>query len=187
MLVSDDDEVALRSKGRPLGPSPGAQSPERGFSVYSLAYRFVGYSFPKRLGDLCGLMDGLRKRVPTASGLPHAMQDDGQFASHGDDGALLAALASGCSQLQTPAAQLRVWSEAPQHVLRCLHQQASEVDVAGLGYAMLRVRVSGLALARTQTEKSARLATVADLVLAVQGEHIGCGDHRPEPGHGAQP
>src|ERR1700690_3316285 len=136
MLVSDDDEVALLSKVRPLGPSPGAQSPERGFRCNTLAKRFPIGSFLERELGHAEFTAGLRKRPPALSALPDAMQDDGQFARDRDDGALLAALACGCGQLQTPAAQFGVWPKAAQHVLRSLHQQAAQVDVAGLGYAL---------------------------------------------------
>src|ERR1035437_1361739 len=100
MLVSDDDEVALLSERRPLGPSPRAQSPELGFAVTSPANGFRIHSLLEvELRHAYWLTDGLRKRLPDVSGLPHAMQDDGQLAGHRDDGALLAALASGRGQV----------------------------------------------------------------------------------------
>ena len=43
---------------------------------------------------------------------PHAVQHDSQFASHRYDGAFLASLASARGQLQAPAAQCRVGTEA---------------------------------------------------------------------------
>jgi hypothetical protein len=46
LLVSDDDEVALLSKGRPVGPRPGSQSPEHefGYALWQEDRFLVGFA-----------------------------------------------------------------------------------------------------------------------------------------------
>ena len=98
LLVSDDDEVALLSKGRPVGPRPGSQSPEREFG-YALWQKIISLLFLRvRLGH-AGTLAGvvvfrLCKGLPAVAGLPDSMQDHGQFTGYGYDGSLLAALAA---------------------------------------------------------------------------------------------
>jgi len=67
-----------------------------------------------------------------------------------------------------------------------LHQQTAQIDVACFRYSMLRVRVSGLALSRTQAEERACLAAVLDRIGAVEREHVGCGDQWSDAGNSAQ-
>jgi len=130
----------------------------------------------------CGLRLGERREVlPVA---PHAVQQDGQFAGHRDDGSLFAALAAGRGQLQAPAAQGRVGAEAAQDILRRLHQQAAQVRVAGLGDAPLRVGFARLALAGTQAQEGA-CGAVAGRIGPIKRENIGGGYDRSYSGCGA--
>jgi hypothetical protein len=96
--VSDDDEGALLSKGRPLGPRPGSQSPERefGYALWQKVYLLVVWQVRLGHADIVagGVVSRLRIGLPAVSGLPHSMQDDGQFAGDGYDGSFLSALAA---------------------------------------------------------------------------------------------
>ena len=70
-------------------------------------------------------------------------------------------------------------------VLRRLHQQTTQVDVAGPGNAHLRIAVSRLALSGAQPQECARRA-VGSAIGAAQREHIGRGHHWPHARHRAQ-
>jgi len=110
------------------------------------------------LGHCCGR---LRKSLKRFAAAPHAVQDDGQFAGHGDEGAFLTPFASTGSQLEAPTAQCRVGTEAAQDILCRLHQQAAQVGVAGFRDASLGVGLPRLALPRAKTKERPRLAVVA--------------------------
>ncbi len=51
------------------------------------------------------------------------MQEDGQFASNGDDGSFLGRFATALSESEAVAAQVAVLSEGPEDVLRALHEE----------------------------------------------------------------
>src|SRR5216683_5964514 len=52
-------------------------------------------------------------------------------------------------------------------------QQASQVDVAGLGDAELRISISRLTASRSETEIAPDIATLLEALLASQGQHEG--------------
>ena len=84
------------------------------------------------VGCRSGLRPGrLWKGREALAAAQHAVQDDGQFAGHGDDGSLASAL----GQLQAPSAQVRIGAETAQDVLGRLHQQTAEIGIAGAGDA----------------------------------------------------
>ena len=76
------------------------------------------------------------------------VQEDGEFARDGDDGALLAALAAGRGVLQSPTSQIGVRSSEAEDVLRAVDQQLAQVAIAGLRDAQLRRALAGLSLPR---------------------------------------
>jgi hypothetical protein len=53
-----------------------------------------------------------------------------------------------------------------EDVVGTLDQQASEISVAGLGDAELRVSISGLAASRSQAEVAANITTPLEALLA---------------------
>ena len=61
---------------------------------------------------------------------------------------------------------------SPKHVIGALHQQATEVDVARLGDAELRISLSGLAAFRPQAEIAAHIATSLETFFASQSQDI---------------
>jgi hypothetical protein len=63
-----------------------------------------------------------------------------------------------------------VWSE---NMVGAFDQQRTQVDVAGLGDAELRVAVPGLAASRPQAEITAHIATSLEAFLAAQRQNIG--------------
>ena len=61
-----------------------------------------------------------------------------------------------------------------EDVVGTLDQQTSEISVAGLGDAELRVPISGLAAFRSQAEVAANIATLLEAFLAAQGQDECC-------------
>jgi hypothetical protein len=57
-----------------------------------------------------------------------------------------------------------------EDVVGTLDQQTSEIGVAGLGDAELRIPITGLAASRSQTEVAADIATLLEAFLATQGQ-----------------
>ncbi len=85
---------------------------------------------------------------------PDAMKQDCKLACDGNDGSITGLLASARSQMQAPLSQRRVFSTRTEDMVGALDQQRSQVDVASLGDAELRVAVPGLAASRPQAEDS---------------------------------
>ena len=56
----------------------------------------------------------------------------------------------------------------PEDVVGALDQQTSEIGVAGLGDAKLRIPITGLAASRSQTKVAANIATLLEAFLAAQ-------------------
>ena len=56
-----------------------------------------------------------------------------------------------------------------------LDQQTSEIGVAGMGDAKLRIMVSGLTSTRSQTQIATDIATSSEPFLAAEGQHEGQG------------
>ena len=61
---------------------------------------------------------------------------------------------------------------SPEHVIGTLHQQATEVDIARLGDAELRISLSGLVAFRPQAEIAAHIATSLETFFASQSQDI---------------
>ena len=107
---------------------------------------------------------------------PHAIEDDSQFASHGDEGSFFGAFGAIPGQAQSPAGQCRVWAEAAEYVMRRLHQETAQVDVAGFRNTQLRVGVTGLALAGPETQERACGAWGVDGVGSIKRQHVRSSD-----------
>jgi hypothetical protein len=58
-------------------------------------------------------------------------------------------------------------------MVAALNQQGSQIDVAGLGDAELRIAVSGLAASRPQAEIAAHVPTSLEALLVAQRQDIG--------------
>jgi len=76
------------------------------------------------------------------------MKQHGQLASYCDDGLTLGLLTTSGGQVQTPLSQRRVSSVRSEDMVGALDQQTSEVCVAGMSDAKLRIMVSGLTSTR---------------------------------------
>ena len=79
---------------------------------------------------------------------PEMMEQHGQLARYCDDGLTLGLLPTSGGQVQTPLSQRRVSAMRSQDVVGALDQQTSEICVAGMGDAKLRIMVSGLTSTR---------------------------------------
>ncbi len=164
---SDTDELGLQSKARPVTAQPlnSVTQTRDGFADSNALLpswlRFSNYLCAWLGGGLGHYSGRLSKSLERFAAAPHAVQDDGQFAGHGDEGSFLTPFASTGSQLEAPTTQCRVGTEAAQDILGPLHQQTAQVGVAGFRDASLGVGLARLALPRTKTEERPRLAVVA--------------------------
>src|ERR1019366_10018054 len=61
----------------------------------------------------------------------------------------------------------------PENMVGALDQQTTQIDVAGLGDAELRVAVPGLTASRPQAEITAHIATSLEAFLTAQRQDIG--------------
>ena len=77
------------------------------------------------------------------------MEQDGQLACYRNDRFTLRLLTTSGSQVQTLLSERRVSSMRSQDVVGALDQQTSEVRVAGMGDAKLRIMISGLTSTRS--------------------------------------
>jgi hypothetical protein len=77
------------------------------------------------------------------------MEQDGELACDSHNSSVLSLLASAFSQMEAPSTKRRVLSSWSQDVVGALDQETSEVDVAGLSNAELRVSISRLAPSRS--------------------------------------
>ena len=77
--------------------------------------------------------------------------------------------------MQAPLSKRRVSPMWSKDVVGTLDQETSEVGIAGLCYAKLRIVVSGLAAFRLETEITPYIAALLEPLLAAQGEHEGEG------------
>jgi hypothetical protein len=60
-----------------------------------------------------------------------------------------------------------------EHMVGTLDQQSTQVDVASLGDAELRVAIPGLTASWPQTEVAADIATSLEAFLAAQRQNVG--------------
>lgn len=67
------------------------------------------------------------------------MHQYGKFAGDGDDGSFLCVGSSSCGDGKAVAAQIAVWTERTQHVMRAVDQKASQVLIAFLRDPLLRI------------------------------------------------
>jgi len=84
----------------------------------------------------------------------HILAADCQLAATATIARFLAALAA-VAAVSIPSGVAPNRTESAEDVLRRLHQQTGADNCRGLGNAPLRVRVAGLALARTQAQEGA--------------------------------
>src|SRR5271163_1042305 len=103
------------------------------------------------------------------------MEQHGQFACYCNDGLTLGLLTTSGGQVPTPLSQRRVSSMRSQDVVGALDQQTSEIGVAGMGDAKLRIVVSGLTSTRSQTQVATHIATSSEPFLAAERQHEGQG------------
>ena len=67
-----------------------------------------------------------------------------------------------------------------EHMVGTLDQQSTQVDVAGLGNAELRVSIPGLTAFWAQTEVAADIATSLEAFLAAQRQDVSQGRELPD-------
>ena len=78
-----------------------------------------------------------------------------------------------CTQAKTPSTQGRVFSVRSDDVVGALDQQLSQIAVASLGDAELRITVSRLAAFRPQAEITTLISTSLEAFLLPERQHIG--------------
>ena len=106
---------------------------------------------------------------------PEVMKQHGEFAGHCDHGFTLRLLTTSGGQVQTPLSQRRVSAVRSKDVVGALDQQTSEIGVAGMGDAKLRIVVSGLTSPWTQAQVATDIATSSEPFLAAESQHEGQG------------
>jgi hypothetical protein len=79
------------------------------------------------------------------------MQQHGQLSSYSNDGPVSGLLASTRSQMQSPLPQAGVLSMSSEDMIGALDEQGSEIDIARLGDAELRISLTGLAAPRSES------------------------------------
>ena len=80
---------------------------------------------------------------------PETVKQHGKLAGNGNNGLALGLFSTSTSQMEPPLSQCRVSSVRSKDVVGTLDQQTSEICVAGVGDAKLRIMVSGLTSARS--------------------------------------
>src|SRR5277367_1307953 len=75
--------------------------------------------------------------------------------------------------MESPLSKRRVSSVRAEDMVGTLDQQASQVDVAGLGDAELRIAIARLTASGSETEIATNIATLLEAFLASQGQHEG--------------
>ena len=76
---------------------------------------------------------------------PEVMEQDSQLTGDGYDGLVLGLLAASGCEMKAPLSKRGVSTMWPQDVIGALDQQTSQIRVASLGDAELRVAFAGLA------------------------------------------
>ena len=99
---------------------------------------------------------------------PKVMQQNCQFAGHGHDGLVLRLFASPGCKMKSPLSQRRVSTMWSQNVVRALDQQTSQIRVASLGDAELRIAFTGLAAFRSQTKVATDVSTASESTLIAE-------------------
>ena len=90
---------------------------------------------------------------------PDAMQKNGQLACHSHHGCVFSPLAASSSEVKAPLSQRRVFSLWPKYMVRALDQKTSQIDVAGLGDAELRITIARLTASWSQPEIATHVPT----------------------------
>jgi len=103
------------------------------------------------------------------------VEQNGQLAGYGNNGFALSLLAASGSQMESPLSKRRVSSVQPQDMVGALDQQTSEVCVAGVSDAELRIMISGLTSPRSQAQVATHIATSSEPFLAAEGQNEGQG------------
>ena len=93
------------------------------------------------------------------------VKQDGELTRDSDDCTVARLLASAFRQVQAPPSQRGVLSSRSKDMVPALDQEGSQVDVACLGDAELRVSVSRLAASRPQAEIAAHVTTSLEALL----------------------
>src|SRR5271156_6923729 len=93
---------------------------------------------------------------------PDAMEQNGELTRYCDHSLALGLLAASCRKVQAPLSECRVPSMRSEDVVGTLDQQTSEISVACLGDAELRIVFAGLTASWPQAEIAAHVTTPAE-------------------------
>jgi hypothetical protein len=83
---------------------------------------------------------------------PKPVQEDGEFASHRNNGTLLCVFAAALGHSRSPPLEVGIGPEASHQVLCALNEEGSETPVASFADSQLLVCVAGLATTWRQSE-----------------------------------
>lgn len=101
------------------------------------------------------------------------MQQNGELARHGDDGAFLGRLAAAAGEREAMSPQVAVGAEGSEDVVRRLHEQLAQEGVAFLGDVHLRVAIARLAGAGRESEIGAHSSAVWEAGGIFEGQDVG--------------
>ena len=104
---------------------------------------------------------------------PEVMKQYSELTGHCDDGLTFGLLAASASQVETPLSQRRVSSVRSQEVVGALDQQTSEIGVAGVSDAELRIMISRLTSTRSQAQIAPNVTTSSEPLLVSERQHEG--------------
>src|SRR6266550_2397644 len=96
------------------------------------------------------------------------MQQHGQLSRRGNDSAFLSVPPATLRQFQAPPSQVTVGSKWAQNVMRTLHQQSSQIRIAFLADAHLRLALAGVSPSRLQPQIAAHVPALAKTMRIFQ-------------------
>ena len=99
------------------------------------------------------------------------MEQYGQLAGDCHDGLVLRLLTASGSQVQTPLSKRGISAVWSQDVVGALDQQTSEICVASLGDAELRITFAGLAAFWSEPKVAAHISTSTESLLVSESQN----------------
>ena len=112
-------------------------------------------------------------RVVVLAAPPHRVEQDGELARDGDDGAFLRVPAAAPGEGESPGPQTTLLPEGSEHVMRRLHEEPAQERVAALGDWELLVRVARLVLPRHDPDVRADVAALLEARRVVDHQDEG--------------
>ena len=132
----------------------GSQSSERGIVATGKdRHRSGGCGIERHVGFLGG---------------PDSMEQHCKLASNGNNSLTPGLLAASGCEVKSPLSQRRVLAVRSEDMVRTLDQQTSEISVAGVGDAELRIMLAGLTAHRSKPKIAAHISTALEPFLVAE-------------------